>query len=398
MPAFAPGRARHRLLAVAGALALAAGCGGGGRSGGSASAAGGASVSSSALKFRLVRVGTFDSPVDAVGAPGDRSRLFVVEQAGRIMVLKNRTKLPRPFLDIRGSVDSGGERGLLSLAFAPNYKSSGRFYVYFTGTNGDVRVQQFRRSANADVADPTSVRDVLRVPHSQFPNHNGGDLQFGRDGKLYVGIGDGGSENDPFRRGQSLGTLLAKLLRIDPKPGGGYSVPADNPFTHRSGARPEIWAYGLRNPYRLSFDRKTGDLTMGDVGQDTFEEIDFQKRGHGRGANYGWSIYEGFSRFRSGSAPGNVKPVLVTNHSAGNCAIIGGYVVRDTKLHGLYGRYVYGDNCNPKIYSARLGGSRAKDNRATALRVSALSSFGQDASGHVYVTSLGGGVYRIAPK
>ena len=398
MPAFAPGRARHRLLAVAGALALAAGCGGGGKSGGSASAAGGASVSSSALKFHLVRVGTFDSPVDAVGAPGDRSRLFVVEQAGRIMVLKNKTKLPRPFLDIRGSVDSGGERGLLSLAFAPNYKSSGRFYVYFTGTNGDVRVQQFRRSANADVADPTSVRSVLRVPHSRFPNHNGGDLQFGRDGKLYVGVGDGGSENDPFRRGQSLGTLLAKLLRIDPKPGGGYSVPADNPFTHRSGARPEIWAYGLRNPYRLSFDRKTGDLTMGDVGQDTFEEIDFQKRGHGRGANYGWSIYEGFSRFRSGSAPGNVKPVLVTNHSAGNCAIIGGYVVRDTKLHGLYGRYVYGDNCNPKIYSARLGGSRAKDNRATGLRVSALSSFGQDASGHVYVTSLGGGVYRIAPK
>jgi glucose/arabinose dehydrogenase len=342
-------------------------------------------------------VGSFKSPVDAVAAPGDRSHLFVVEQAGRIMLLSGGRKLSRPFLDIRSSVRAGGEQGFLSLVFAPDYQSSGLFFVYFTGRNGDVHVQQFRRSANPELADVRSRREVLRVAHSQFPNHNGGDLHFGPDGKLYIGIGDGGSENDPFRRGQNLGTLLAKLLRIDPRPGGGYTVPSDNPFTHRAGARPEIWAYGLRNPFRFSFDRETGDLTVADVGQNKYEEVDFRKKGEGRGANYGWSVFEGFSRFRPGNAPGYVKPVLVTKHSAGNCAIIGGYVVRDHSVPALLGRYLYGDNCNPTIYSVVLGDGRATGNRATGLKVSALSSFGEDAAGHVYLTSLGGSVYRIAP-
>jgi glucose/arabinose dehydrogenase len=388
-------------VVLAALLASAAGCDGGGGSGRAGASA--APVTAAKAKgVKLHRVGSFSDPVYVAAPPGDRSRLFVVEQAGRIRILHDGHKLSRPFLDISRSVSSGGERGLLSMAFAPDYKSSGIFYVYFTGTNGDVRVQQLHRSSgSADVADAGSRRDVIRVPHSAFTNHNGGQLQFGPDGDLYVGIGDGGSENDPNRNGQKLSTLLAKLLRIRPRAAGGYDVPASNPFAHRSGARGEIWAYGLRNPYRFSFDRKTGDLTIGDVGQDAFEEVDFARRGGGgagRGANYGWSVFEGFSRFRSGTAPGHVKPVLAPSHRAGFCALIGGYVVRDKALKSLYGRYVYGDNCNPRIYSARLSSGHAKGNHATGLRVGGLSSFGEDAAGRVYATSLGGGVYRLAPK
>jgi glucose/arabinose dehydrogenase len=383
--------------ALAAALAVAAGCGGGGGSSpGSASAA--PTVTAAAAKgVRLARIGSFSNPVYVAVAPGDKSRLFVVEQDGRIRVVRKGHKLSRPFLDISGSVLSGGERGLLSMAFAPDYASSGLFYVYFTGSNGDVRVQQYKRSADANVAAAGSSRDVLRVAHSQFPNHNGGQLQFGPDGHLYVGVGDGGGGGDPHRNGQSLGTLLAKLLRIDPKPGGGYDVPSSNPFVGRSGARSEIWAYGLRNPYRFSFDRKTGDLTIGDVGQDKFEEVDFV-HGSGRGANYGWSVFEGFSRFRSGSAAGYVPPLLAPSHSNGFCALIGGYVVRDRALKSLYGRYVYGDNCNSRIYSARLSSGKAKSNHPTGLRVGGLSSFGEDTAGHVYAASLDGAVYRLAPK
>ncbi|HEX8073765.1 MAG TPA: PQQ-dependent sugar dehydrogenase [Thermoleophilaceae bacterium] len=390
---------------VAPALTLAAaGCGGGGGgdSSGSADAAPAsgspATGAASARGVKLAKVGTFSEPVYAIGAPGDRSRLFVVEQAGRIRVRRKGRTLGRPFLDIRSRVLAGGERGLLSMAFAPDYQRSGLFYVYFTGRNGDVRIQQFRRSSgNPSVADAASGRDVLRVAHSRYPNHNGGQLQFGPDGYLYAGLGDGGGGGDQDRRGQDLGTLLAKLVRIDPRPGGGYDVPAGNPFAGRSGARDEIWAYGLRNPYRFSFDRRTGDLTIGDVGQDRFEEVDFV-RGAGRGANYGWSVFEGFSRFRSGRAPGHVKPVLAPSQDDGFCALIGGYVVRDAKLKALYGRYVYGDNCNPRIYSVRLRAGAAKGNRATGLRIGGLSSFGEDAAGHVYATSLGGAVYRLARK
>ena len=214
---------------------------------------------------------------------------------------------------------------------------------------------------------------------------------------LYSAFGDGGGAGDPFRSGQRLDTLLAKLIRIDPRPGGGYRIPAGNPFAGRAGARPEIWSYGLRNAYRFSFDRRTGDLTIGDVGQYEFEEVDF-RTDRGRGVNFGWSVFEGFHRFRSGSAPGAVKPKLAPSHDDGFCALIGGYVVRDPRLGSLAGRYVYGDNCNPRIYSSRLTAKGAEGNGATGLRVSALSSFGEDANGRVYATSLNGGVYRFEPK
>jgi glucose/arabinose dehydrogenase len=348
---------------------------------------------------RLSRIGTFDQPTFVTAPPGDRTRLFVTEQPGRIRLLVKRKLRSRAFLDLRDDVNCCGERGLLSMAFAPDYAESGRFYVYFTGGDGDIRVRQYRRSSgNAEVADAGSGRDVVRIEHSRFPNHNGGQLQFGRDGMLYVGTGDGGGSGDTLRSGQNLGTLLGKLLRIDPRPGGGYDVPSDNPFRRRSGARGEIWAYGLRNPYRFSFDRNGGALTIGDVGQDAYDEIDYAANG-GRGANFGWSVFEGNSRFRSGSAPGHVKPVLVRRLGQdGNCAVIGGYVVRDPSLTGLTGRYLHGDNCNPTIHSVRITSKGASGNRSTGLRLSGLSSFGEDPLGRVYATSLNGGVYRFVAR
>jgi hypothetical protein len=214
---------------------------------------------------------------------------------------------------------------------------------------------------------------------------------------LYAGFGDGGGEGDPFGAGQRLDTLLAKLIRIDPRPRGGYRTPRGNPLAGRPGARREVWAYGLRNPYRFSFDRKTGALAIGDVGQDEFEEIDFAPHG-GAGANYGWSVFEGPRRYRSGSAPHPRRPQLAPSHSAGFCALIGGYVVRDARLRALYGRYVYGDNCKPDVFSTRLTPTGARDNRRVGLRVRGLSSFGEDARGRVYAASLAGGVYRLVPK
>src|SRR5215211_778563 len=351
---------------------------------------------------RLKRIGEFDAPVFLTSPPGDRSRQFIVEQGGRVMVVRNGRKLGTPFLDIRSQVTAGGEQGLLSLAFAPDYAESGRLYVYFTDSAGDQRIVEYRRR-NADRADSGSARLVLRMADSQS-NHNGGLLLFGPDDLLYVGTGDGGGGGDrhgPRGNAQSLGSLLGKILRIDPRPAGGrpYRVPADNPFAGRAGARGEIYAYGLRNPWRFSFDHKTGDLAIGDVGQNEWEEIDFVRRGQGRGANFGWRPFEGRARYTAGeSAPGRVRPVIVRKHSDGNCSITGGVVVRDLRLAGLRGRYVFGDYCKGRIASARLSPGRARDERRTSLTVPSLSSFGEDAQGRVYAISLDGPVYRIVPR
>jgi glucose/arabinose dehydrogenase len=344
---------------------------------------------------RLVRVGNFAAPIYVAAAPGDSSRLFVVERAGRIIVLRHGRKLRTPFLDIRGRVSEGGERGLLSMAFAPDYARSGRFYVDYTDNSGDIRVVQFRRSSNPNRALRGSARNVIRVEHSQFNNHNGGQLEFGPDGLLYIGVGDGGSEGDPNNTGQNLGTLLGKILRIDPHPGGGYGIPSGNPF-RGAGQRREIYAYGLRNPWRFSFDSSTGALAIGDVGQNRFEEIDYEPRTGALGKNFGWSHFEGFSRFKGGSTPASAPPVLVRSHAGdGFCAIVGGYVVRNRGTKGLNGRYVYGDLCNSRLFSVRLSPGHASNNRALPVRVSNLVSFGQDASGRVYAVSLNGPVYRL---
>jgi glucose/arabinose dehydrogenase len=348
---------------------------------------------------RLARITSVDRPTFVTAPTGDKARVFVTEQGGRVRILVNRKLRSRAFLDIRSEVNCCGERGLLSMAFAPDYAASGRFYVYFTRSDGDIVVRQYTRSAGSpEVADPASGREVVRIEHSRFPNHNGGQLQFGPDGMLYLGTGDGGGGGDTLGSGQNLGTLLGKILRIDPRPGGGYDVPPDNPFRGTSGARGEIWDYGLRNPFRFSFDRKGRALAIGDVGQDNYDEIDYGAKG-ARGANFGWNVFEGNSRFRSGSAPGYVKPVLVRRlRQNGNCAVIGGYVVRDPALKSLSGRYLHGDNCNPVIYSVRLSSKGASGNRSTGLRLTGLSSFGEDALGRVYLTSLDGGVYRLVAR
>jgi glucose/arabinose dehydrogenase len=350
--------------------------------------------------IRLVKIGSFSEPVGVTGAPHDPSRVFVVQRTGQVMLVLNGHTQARPFLDISKLAYSqgGDEQGLLGLAFPSNYASSGRFYVDYTMANNDIRIAQYQRSASdANLANPASARTVLTIDHHKYTNHNGGQLQFGPEGDLYVSVGDGGSEDDPENNGQNTDTLLGKMLRIDPSPAGGYTIPPSNPFVGQSGKRPEIWAYGLRNPWRFSFDRATGALIIGDVGQNLQEEVDYAPAGTGAGANYGWSIWEGDRRNKPGNAPHAVFPVLIARHSDGYCAIIGGYVVRDRSLPSLYGHYLFGDYCRPQIEAVVLSRGRATGLRATGLEVSSTSSFGEDAAGHIYIASLNGPVYRIAP-
>jgi glucose/arabinose dehydrogenase len=351
---------------------------------------------------RLLLLGRFDEPTYVAAPRGDKRR-FVVERQGRIRVVQGGRVLGTPFLDIPDRVTTGGESGLLSMAFARDYASSRRFWVYYTDNQGFLQIDQFRASAsNRNRADPGSRRSVIRVPHHRF-NHKGGQLQVAPDGTLLAGFGDGGAGGDPDENAQNLSRMLGKLIRIRPNPNGGYSIPADNPFRNRPGARPEIYSYGLRNPYRFSFDRRRGDLTIGDVGQDEIEEIDFVRGRSGGGAprggyNFGWDTFEGRNRYESGTAPGHVPPVLQHTHGQGFCSITGGYVIRDRSLgRGWYGRYVYGDYCEGTLRLSRLRRPSASS-RATRLSVNSLVSFGEDSRGRVYAVSLDGPVYRIGRR
>ena len=359
-----------------------------------------ASAKAAAAGVRLAKVGDFDSPLYVTAPPGDSKRVFVVEQGGRIWVLLNGKRARRPFLDIGDRIVSGGEQGLLSMAFAPDYARTRRFYVDFTDRNGDSRVQEFRRSKrNPNRADRTSARQVL-FASQPYPNHNGGLVLFGPDRLLYIGFGDGGSAGDPENRAQNLDSLLGKILRIDPRRHGSksYRSPSSNPFVGKAG-RNEIYAYGLRNPWRFSFDRKTGDLYIGDVGQNRLEEIDFAKRGAGSGVNFGWSCFEGARPYDSSrNCHGAIRPLLDYGRSNGECSVTGGVVVRDPKLPALVGRYAYGDYCRGQLFSLRVSGGRAVDVGSLDQHVTELSSFGEDARGRVYVTSLAGPVYRLAAK
>jgi Glucose / Sorbosone dehydrogenase len=386
--------------------------GGEGEAGGSAGAQGSGAGSGSARRrgsaagasrgVRLAKIGDFASPLYVTAPPGDNRRIFVVEQAGRIVVVRGGKRLARSFLDIRSKVTAGGEQGLLSMAFAPDYAQTGRFYVYYTERSGKEAIWEYRR-ATEDRADAGSARLVLRMADPE-PNHNGGLMVFGADGLMYVGTGDGGGGDDQHgARGnaQSLGSLLGKILRIDPRPSADrpYTVPTSNPFVGRSGARSEVYAYGLRNPWRFSFDRATGDLSIADVGQDAVEEVDFVRQGRGRGTNFGWRPWEGRSRNFDEPARGAIFPVITHTHRAGFCSITGGYVVRDRSVPALYGRYVYGDFCEGRIRAATLRAGHRTTGRPLPLpRVGALSSFGEDASGRVYATSLNGPVYRLAAR
>jgi glucose/arabinose dehydrogenase len=346
-----------------------------------------------------VPVGVFAAPTYLTSAPGDPTAVYVTERAGTIRLARGTAAAPTTFLDITTRVSVLGEGGLLSVAFPPDHATSGLFYVYYANADTDIEVDEFARSATSyDLADPASRRTVLVIPHREFSNHYGGQLQFGPDGYLYIGTGDGGSGGDPHGNGQNTGVLLAKLLRIDPRQSGtaAYTVPATNPFVSTPGAAPEIWAYGLRNPFRFSFDRATGDLALGDVGQDREEEIDYQPAGSGSGANYGWNVWEGDLPYHAGTAPGYAPPVLTRPRNAGMCtSIIGGYVVRDPTLPLLAGRYVYGDYCAGSLRSAILAQPAATDDKDLTVNVPSLASFGEDAAGCLYALSLTGPVFRL---
>ena len=352
----------------------------------------------------LKQIGSFDNPVYVTGAPGAPDLLFVVEQPGRVLVLDGGKQ--RTFLDLRGLVNYGGERGLLSIAFPPDYARSKRFYVYYTDSAGAIRVDEFHRRT-ATRAAIGSRRPVIRIPHPVNSNHNGGQLQFFGD-LLYFATGDGGAGGDPPNNAQNKDVLLGKLLRIDPRPSRGkpYTVPASNPFVGRPG-RDEIYSYGLRNPFRFAFDqtRKPPRIAIGDVGQNQFEELDYLTVGRANGANFGWDAFEGFSKYDedSGDTPdpgGTVKPIFAYGRSRGgsSCTIIGGYVVRDRRLPGLRGRYVYADLCEGQLRSLVPHLKRASGDRRLGLRIESPSSFGEDQRGRLYVVSLEGPVFRLVPR
>jgi glucose/arabinose dehydrogenase len=368
----------------------------------------------------LQRIARLREPVYLTQPPGQGSRLYVVQKRGAVRIIANDHLRTRPFLDIHRLVKSNGtsnDPGMSSIAFPPDYGRTGRFYVAYDDHRDALRVDEFRRSADSSLlADPSSRRPILRIPEPTEAHH-GGLIVFGPDGHLYLGAGDGGPAGDPAGNAQNLDLLLGKILRIDPAPtaaaGGstaGYTIPPDNPFVGRPG-RDEIWAYGLRNPRRFSFDRPTKTIAIGDVGNDRYEEIDYLPIERSRGANFGWPAYEGFATFRGGiPRSATVLPALAYPHHPG-CAVTGGYVVRDRRLARIRGReivgdYLFADYCTGRLYGFRPRlGRRPGKQRSFRFGIRYLSSLGEDNTGHVYVlTERGpsrgskGSVFRLVPS
>jgi glucose/arabinose dehydrogenase len=395
------------LLLVLGALPFS-GCGGDGSPAGptpspsptSVSCPSGAPVSGiPALQARLV-VSGLRAPLDLQSVPGDGERLYVVEQGGRIRVVRNG-QIAGTFLDITGRLSSGGERGLLGLVFHPQFATNRRFFVNYTNPAGDTHISEFRASS-ADAADPASERVLLEVGQP-FANHNGGGLAFDNPGRLLIALGDGGSGGDPLNNGQKLSTLLGKILRIDVEAGSPYGVPADNPFRATAGARAEIWAYGLRNPFRIAIDRPTGDLYIGDVGQNAVEEIDVDPGSRRGGLNYGWRITEGSRCFNPSSGcdtSGITMPIYEYSHGDG-CSVTGGVVYRGCRVPALAGTYFFADYCSAFVRSLRFASGQATEFRdwTSGLRgIESPTSFGLDAAGELYVVDQDGEIYRLEPS
>ncbi len=354
--------------------------------------------------YALEAVGTgFKRPLYLTYAPGDASgRLFIVEQDGTIAILKDGRRQEPLFLDIDSRVGSrANEQGLLSMAFDPDYATNGIFYVYYTDTGGDTVVARYRVAAgNPNAADPDSEEVILRVGQP-YSNHNGGLIKFGPDGYLYVTLGDGGSGGDPLNSGQDRSTLLGTLLRIDVRSGSPYVIPADNPFVGHEGVRPEIWAWGLRNVWRFSFDRATGDLFTADVGQNKLEEVNFQPASSPGGENYGWKLFEGSEQF-SGSREGMARremvfPIAEYGRSEG-CSVTGGYVYRGQQLPDLAGNYIFGDYCSGIVWTLTPQADGTWLRTVLMQAPSEITSFGEDADGEVYVIIRPGTIYRITSK
>jgi glucose/arabinose dehydrogenase len=350
------------------------------------------------ISLRFDRVaGGLSKPVFVTGAGDGSGRLFVLEQGGRIRIVKNGTLAALPFLDVSTLVQAGGERGLLGLAFHPDYASDGRLYVFYTDNSPDnaLTVVQYRVSVvNPDLADPASAKVLLTIPHNQAANHNGGMLAFGPDSRLYVGTGDGGGSGGQFGYSQNLGSLLAKILRLDvdhPANGKPYGT-SGNPFTGVAGARPEIWAYGLRNPWRFSFDRTAGDLWIGDVGQAQWEEIDHANSGIG-GQDYGWNKMEGAHCYSPASGcdkTGLTMPVAEYGHALG-CAVVGGYAYRGVASPAMRGKYLFGDSCSGRVWALNAGSDTGQTPSQLAATGKSISSFGQGDNGELYLLDLSAG-------
>lgn len=338
----------------------------------------------------------FTDPVEITSARDGSNRLFIVEQGGKIFIVKNAASLPTPFLDVSAKVSCCGERGLLGLAFPPNYAVRKRFYVYYTDINGNTVVSRYWVGDNPDVADPTR-EDIIFQTNQPFANHNGGHIAFGPDGYLYIGLGDGGSGGDPGNRAQNKLQHLGKMLRIDPESVvSGYAVPATNPFISDASYKPEIWALGLRNPWKFSFDRFTGDLWIGDVGQDVNEEVNFEPAGIG-GRNYGWRIMEGLSCYNPATGcnqTGLTLPVAQHTHAEG-CSVTGGYVYRGETYQSMKGIYFFGDYCGGRIWGLKKNGTEW-EKRELYFNNQSLTAFGEDEAGELYVNGYGSGrIYKI---
>lgn len=336
------------------------------------------------------------SPVHLTAPPGD-DRLFVVERAGRIRILRDGSLLPSPFLEIADRVrSSGSEQGLLSLAFHPQYATNGQLFINYIDLNGHTRVERYTVGVDPDRADPGSSKLILQV-EQPFANHNGGLVTFGPDGMLYIGLGDGGSAGDPLENGQDRSTLLGSILRIDVDVGDPFAIPADNPFVGQAGMRGEIWAWGLRNPWRFSFDGPSGILYIADVGQNDFEEVNAEPAAAG-GLNYGWDVMEGAQCFEppTGCDPtGLVLPVLEYDHSSG-CSVIGGAVYRGSRIPAIVGHFFYSDFCTGFLRSFRLVDGEAVNQRSWNVGpLGNPTSFGVDASGELYILSQDGRLFRI---
>jgi glucose/arabinose dehydrogenase len=385
---------RRRQSAVAAVLAqaaLIAGCGGGSDSADTTTTP--APQPQGNGQVKLEKVGDFEQPVYITQPPGSED-LYVVEREGTVRIVRDGQVVSTPALDISDRVTADGEeQGFLSIAFPPDFQSSHVVYAYYTGNDEDQHVVGYPVADDGSF-DAGSEREILHM-EDFASNHNGGLLLFGPDRQLYIGTGDGGIADDPERNGQDTGSLLGKILRIDPRPSGGRPYTVSSPGPLGQGARPEICNYGLRNPWRFSFDRGTAALLIGDVGQNTQEEVNYVPAERACGNNFGWSAFEGTNRLNEDqTAPNAVAPILTYGRDEG-CSVTGGYVVRDRSLPALFGRYVYGDFCEGELRSLRPATPEARDDRSLGLEVPSLSSFGEDNEGHVYALSLDGPVYRL---
>jgi glucose/arabinose dehydrogenase len=353
-----------------------------------------------ASQVQLVTVAEgFERPLYVTEAGDDSGRLFVVEQGGVVWILQDGERLETPFLDVSALITrQGNEQGLLGLAFHPNYSENGLFYINYTDVNGDTVVARYSVSADdANAADPESAQILMQVDQP-YSNHNGGHMLFGPDGYLYIGLGDGGSAGDPQGNGQNLSALLGKLLRIDVDGGEPYGIPADNPFVDDANAAPEVWAYGLRNPWRFSFDRETNDLYIGDVGQNAWEELNFQPADSAGGENYGWNIYEATYPYAgTDSSDDLVMPFAEYGHNQG-CSVTGGYVYRGEMLPDLQGVYLFADFCSGIIWSSYRDEAGEWQTDVFMETGRTISSFGEDAAGELYITDFNGVVSRFEPS